>query len=358
MRNELSRKRLITVSVVQFFASVCIMARHYSYFLEPHFPSVAAVLGRVTFSDYFFCCSGFLLHYVNLNKDKIAVGPLVKKRFSKLYPLHFATCLFYIAIIVMTAHMGGLGGTRSTWECVVPTVTLTHALGTLDQRCMNYPSWFLSALFVMYLAYVPLRYLMRRAGAWTLAGIIVVSVITYELAYRVGGFPHWTTLTYDLGVLRGIPTFLAGMLIAEWLPAIKGRITSFLPAYAVFAASLAGMMIGMDPLVPYAVLQVGLVALLAGAEMNNAGSFLRSPALAPVGAWSFPLYLLHVPVAAVVMNFLFVRLLHVQGAMVVAAVVITGLIAITAAYVVHKLQDDWGPRWWTAWRFGSASSSP
>lgn len=331
------------------------MARHYSYFLEPHFPDVAAVLSRVTFSDYFFCCSGFLMHYVNMNKDRIAVGPLVKKRFSKLYPLHFATCLFYIAIIVMAERMGGLGGTRSTWECVIPTVTLTHALGTLDQRCMNYPSWFLSALFVMYLAYAPLHHLVRKAGAWTIAAIIVVAVLTYELAYRLGDLPHWTTLTYDYGVLRGIPTFLAGMLIAECLPAMKGRITSFRPAYAVFVASLAGMMIGMDPLVPYAVLQVGLVALLAGAELNNAESFLRSPKLEPVGSWSFPLYLLHVPVAAVAMNFLFIRVLHLQGGMVVAAIVITGLIAVTAAYLVHKLQDDWGPRWWwMARRFGSA----
>lgn len=358
MRHELNRNRLITISVVQFFASVCIMVRHYSYFLEPYAPDVAAVLGRVTFSDYFFACSGFLLHYVNLNKDRIAAGQLVTKRFSKLYPLHFATCLFYIAVIVMTERMGVLGGTRSAWECVIPTMTLTHALGTLDRSCMNYPSWFLSALFVMYLAYVPLRYRMRKTGAWTIAAIIVVAVLGYELAYRLGDVPHWTTLTYNFGVLRGIPTFLAGMLIAEYLPAIRSRITSFLPAYLVFGASLAGMMIGVDPLVPYAVLQVGLVALLAGAESNDAGSFLRSPSLAPVAAWSFPLYLLHVPVAAVVMNFLFVRVLHVQGGMIVAALLITGLTAITAAYVVHKLQDDWGPRWWTARRLGSPSPSP
>lgn len=358
MRNELSRKHLITLSVVQFFASVCIMVRHYSYFLEPHFPDVAAVLSRVTFSEYFFACSGFLMHYVNSNKDRIAAGPLLKKRFSKLYPLHFATCLFYIAIILITEHMGSLGGTRSTWECVIPTVTLTHALGALDQRCMNYPSWFLSALFAMYLAYVPLRYLMRKVGAWTIAVIIVFSVLVYELAYRLGGFNHWTTLTYDFGILRGIPTFLAGMLIAEHLPALRGRINSFLPAYVVFVASLAGMMINMDPLVPYAVLQVSLVALLAGAELNGSQSFLRSPHLAPVGSWSFPLYLLHVPVAAVVMNFLFVRVLHVQGIMAAVAVVITGCAAVTAAYVAHKLQDDWGPRWWTARRLGSASSSP
>lgn len=354
MRDDSNRKQLVTVSTVQFLASVCIMARHYSYFLESHFPDAAAVLSRVTFSEYFFACSGFMMHYVNLNKDRVLAGPLLKKRFSKLYPLHFATCLFYIAIIIVTERMGSLGGTRSTWECVVPNLTLTHALGALDQRCMNYPSWFLSALFVMYLAYAPLHRLVRKAGAWTIAAIMVVAVLIYELAFRFGEVPHWTTLTYDYGVLRGIPTFLAGMLIAECLPAIKGRITSFLPAYVVFVASLAGMMMGMDPLVPYAVLQVGLVALLAGAELNSAESFLRSPKLKPVGSWSFPLYLLHVPVAAVVMNFFFVRVLDVQGLMVVAAIVITGLIAVTAAYVTHKLQDDWGPRWWMARRLGSA----
>jgi peptidoglycan/LPS O-acetylase OafA/YrhL len=349
-----SRRRLVTVSVVQFFASVCIMLRHYAYFLKPQFPLLASALSNVTFSDFFFCCSGFFLHYVNSNKKSVPVGTLLQKRFLRLYPLHLVTTLFYIGILVISAHSGSLGGTRSGWDCVLPTLTLTHAFGTVDRQCLNYPSWFLSALFAMYLLYPPLRLLVKKAGAGVMAALIVLIIVIYEVAYRLGGFPQWTTLTYDLGVLRGIPTFFAGIVIAEMLPAFEKRVSSFQPAYVVFGLSLAGMLAGVEPLIVQIILPVALVALLAGAEAHGAQSFLRRPNLSPVGAWSFPLYLLHAPIAAIVLNLIVVRVLHVQGPLLVVAVIAAAALAIAMAWFMHKLLDVWGPQWWQAMRPSAA----
>jgi peptidoglycan/LPS O-acetylase OafA/YrhL len=345
-----NRGRLVTVSVAQFFASVCIMLRHYAFFIKAQFPAAAVALSNVTFSDFFFCCSGFFVHYVNSKKNSAEIGSLLKKRLSKLYPLHVATTLFYVAVLLISAHVGSLGSTRSGWDCVLPTITLTHAFGTVDRQCMNYPSWFLSALFAMYIVYQPVRLVIAKAGIGIVAIAIVVIVAGYEFAYRWGGLPQWTTLTYDYGVLRGIPTFLAGIVIAEMLPAIQSRISSFRPAYAVFVLSLAGMMSGIEPLIVQVILPVALVALLAGAEARGAESFLRRQKMASIGAWSFPLYLLHVPVAAVLMNLLFIRILHVQGTLVVVAALVTALAAIAAAFATHMLLDVWGPKWWNTGR--------
>jgi hypothetical protein len=90
--------------------------------------------------------------------------------------------------------------------------------------------------------------------------------------------------------------------------------------------------------------------LLAGAEAHGANSFLRSPKIVQVGAWSFQLYLVHVPIAAVVLNFLFVRYLRLEGVALLVAAVATAAIAIATSYVLHKVLDDWGPRWWMARR--------
>jgi peptidoglycan/LPS O-acetylase OafA/YrhL len=149
----MNRGRLVTVSVVQFFASVFIMLRHYAFFIKAQFPAVASALSNVTFSDFFFCCSGFFLHYVNVTKNSAEIGPILRKRLFKLYPLHLATTLFYVGILVISAYVGSLGSTRSSWDCVLPTITLTHAFGIVDRQCLNYPSWFLSALFAMYIVY-------------------------------------------------------------------------------------------------------------------------------------------------------------------------------------------------------------
>lgn len=336
-------RRLVTVSVVQFFASVCILARHYSFFLEKDFPELTAALSGVTYTDYFFCCSGFFMHYVNARKPDVTVGPLVKKRFVKLYPLHLATTLFYVAILIASAYIGSLGGTRSGWECVLPTITLTHAFGTLDQQCLNYPSWFLSALFALTLAYPAIRWTIRKAGAASVLALTVLIVVACEGAYRFGDMQHWSTLTYNFGILRGIPTFLAGVLIAEYLPRIAPRVKSFTLAYAVFGASLIGMMTGLDPLICYGILPVALVALLAGAEANGARSVLRNRRLAAVGNWSFPLYLLHVPIAAVFLNFVAVRFLHLHGWALIGAALLSAAIAIIASWSASRLLDAWTP---------------
>ncbi|WP_458760674.1 acyltransferase family protein [Afipia sp. TerB] len=338
-----ARQRLVTVSVVQFFASVFILSRHYSFFLEKDFPSVTAALSGITFTDYFFCCSGFFMHYVNARKPDMTAGPLVKKRFIKLYPLHLATTLFYVAILVASAYAGSLGGTRSGWECVLPTITLTHAFGTVDQQCLNYPSWFLSALFALTLAYPAIRWTIRKAGAASVLALTLLIVVGYEAAYRLSDMQHWSTLTYNFGILRGIPTFLAGVLIAEYLPRIAPHIKSFTLAYIAFATALIGMMTGLDPLICYGILPVALVALLAGAEANGARSILRHRRLAVVGNWSFPLYLLHVPTAAVLLNFVAVRFLHLHGWALVAAALLTAAVAIIASWIASHILDAWTP---------------
>lgn len=336
-------QRLVTVSVVQFFASVCILARHYSFFLDKDFPGLTDVMSGITFTDYFFCCSGFFMHYVNARKQEVPVGPLIKKRFIKLYPLHLATTLFYVAILIASAYVGSLGATRSGWECVLPTLTLTHAFGTVDQQCLNYPSWFLSALFALTLAYPAIRWTIRKVGAAPVLAFTVLLVVAYEAAYRFGDMQHWSTLTYNFGVLRGIPTFLGGVLIAEYLPRIAPHVKSFTLAYIVFGASLIGMMIDFDPLVCYGILPVTLVALLAGAEANGAKSVLRHRRLVPVGNWSFPLYLLHVPIAAVLLNFVAVRFLHLEGWALVAAALSTAAFAIIAAWIASHVLDALTP---------------
>jgi peptidoglycan/LPS O-acetylase OafA/YrhL len=70
---------------------------------------------------------------------------------------------------------------------------------------------------------------------------------------------------------------------------------------------------------------------------------LRNRRLAAVGGWSFPLYLLHVPIAAVLLNFAAVRFLHLHGWVLVGAALATAAVAIIASWIASHLLDALTP---------------
>ena len=323
---------IAALAALQFSASLWIVSRHYSYFLRDDFPQLYTLLSRVTFTDLFFVLSGFFLQYINGDRERMPTVALITRQIGKLYPLHLLTLLFFLSVLAMQAlQLFGPVQSRSGWECVLPHLTLLHAWGLLEQHCLNYPSWFLSALFAMYLSYPLIHGVIRRFGTGPIIVLLVAITATYEIAHRLGGTPHWTTLTYNFGVLRGIPTFLSGVLIACYLPAFKHRVRSFWPAYGAYGLTLGGMMLAVDPLLSYAILQVALVALVAAAEANGVPGFIRRPQLARLGRYSFPLYLLHVPVATTVMTFLVVRILKLDGFALAGAVIATVAVAVATA---------------------------
>jgi hypothetical protein len=55
-----------------------------------------------------------------------------------------------------------------------------------------------------------------------------------------------------------------------------------------------------------------------------------------------------------VLNLIVVRVLHVQGPLLVVAVIAAAALAIAMAWFMHKLLDVWGPQWWQAMRPSAA----
>ena len=305
------RKYYAALASAQCFAAVMIMVRHYAFFLPPELSTLSDAIGRVNFVEFFFAASGFVL-VTRYRFEEPSFPGFIFKRLSAFYPLHVITAMFYAAM-VLAGRLGFLHGLndRNQLSDLPYILSLTQAWGFLDHLSFNYPSWYLSAQFGAYLIFLPALFLLQRDKQWILIATAIGLIGAFVTVSELPGQPHWTDWSYHYGVVRAVPTFLLGMLIGWNVQTIKGLFRSAVPIAILFLLTFAGMIFHVLPTVSYCLLQVLLVLFLVAPEANGLPiPALSSPRLRPVHDLSFPLFLLHVPVATVLLSFLFKNQLH------------------------------------------------
>jgi peptidoglycan/LPS O-acetylase OafA/YrhL len=242
--------------------------------------------------------------------------------------------MFYAAM-VLAGRFGFLHGIndRNQLSDLPYILTLTHAWGFLNHLSFNYPSWYLSAQFGAYLIFLPALVLLQRDKQWILIVTAIAMIIGLVAVSELPGQPDWTDWSYHFGVVRAVPTFLLGMLIGWNILTIKGLFRSAAPIAIIFFLTLAGMIFYVLPTVSYCLLQVLLVLCIVALEANGLPiPILSSPRLRPVHDLSFPLFLLHIPVATVLLSFLFKNQLHSWRAFFFISVTMAISILAAAAY--------------------------
>jgi peptidoglycan/LPS O-acetylase OafA/YrhL len=305
------RKYYAALASAQCLAAVIIMVRHYAFFLPPEFSTLSDALGRLNCVEFFFAASGFVL-VTRYRFEKPSFPGFIFKRLSAFYPLHVITAMFYAAM-VLAARFGFLHGLndRNQLSDLPYILSLTHAWGFLNHISFNYPSWYLSAQFGAYLIFLPALFLLQRGKQWMLMATAIGMIVALVAVSELPGQPEWTDWSYHFGVVRAVPTFLLGMLIGWNILTIKGLVRSTVPIAIIFLLTLAGMIFHVLPTVSFCLLQVLLVLFLVAPEANGLTvPVLSSPRLRPVHDLSFPLFLLHIPVATVLLSFLFKNQLH------------------------------------------------
>ena len=174
--------------------------------------------------DLFFIMSGFIMLYVYSLKFATTVTKtnfikFIGARFARIYPLHFFTLLFWVAIFY------GLHQPESPINktSAIPTnLLLLHSFGIHNTLTWNVPSWSISA---EWWAYMIFPFLVLFLNKYKRYGIITLSTISIILYFSILYFlprdiPTVSTLpapcdlnvTYDYGCIRGIAGFIAGML--------------------------------------------------------------------------------------------------------------------------------------------------
>lgn len=347
---KLESDRMIYLDLLRIASSYLIILYHFQnqMSLGQYADAVRARFEGLTLSvDLFFFISGFVISSVYSGRVSSAgdFGRFMWKRAARILPLHWATFAVFAAFGILNA-MGHLPSNHPEIydpRCVVPNLLLLHAFGPCSSLTFNYVSWSISAEMGMYLLFPVLAAIAARR---TLSLLVVAALIVLlTLVSNRSGW-SWLEWSFDLGVLRALPTFLLGVISFRYR-ALLGRIPWaagwLLVALLVF---LAGCLLQCPkllllPLV-YAIGALGIAA----SEQPASRTARR---LAPLGQLTYSLYMLHPLVQTVLLTGVGATFLKLQGVTMTMFVVAAMVLMLPIAWLSLVLFERPARRWLTQW---------
>jgi peptidoglycan/LPS O-acetylase OafA/YrhL len=135
--------------------------------------------------DFFFVLSGFVisLNYIDRINTRSQLYTFQKKRFLRLYPLHFLMLMVYVGIeftkYLAETKLGLVANTpaftENNWWSFLAHLFLIHNW-TIPTLTFNYPSWSISAEFITYgiFALVLLLTSKSKTVFYSASGLLVV----------------------------------------------------------------------------------------------------------------------------------------------------------------------------------------
>lgn len=284
------------------------------------------------FVDFFFVLSGFVITYTHQHMQAASDMRLFyKKRFFRLYPLHFIMLLAFVAIEfskhLLAAHIAvnQLDNPNNNTTTFFSNLLLLNSVklpGVTDVS-WNIPSWSISAEMIAYLLFGLVIWLIHRAGLFRarnyVYGLIVLGALL--LLYAItGGFS--ILYTFDYGFLRAWIGFFTGVLCFNVFTHTRAR-TIALPAAGFHLAEvmLVAVMIVMvyngDALKPYSfiyeLLFFATIYVFAFEKGIVSRLLSRSGLLKRIGTYSYSIYMTHALLISL-FNITFIRILKFSPA--------------------------------------------
>lgn len=266
--------------------------------------AISSILGHGhLWVDFFFVLSGFIMCYVYRRHFEARVGWADYSRFIclrliRVYPVHFATLMVFVGFefiqlfLVSAGYLSGITvfTNQSSVFSLVANVFLIHSWGVVDVIGWNQPSWSISAEFFAYLVF---PFLMVWLNAGRPAAMVLLSILSIVLLLTVQLTVGSLNTSINLGVLRGLGGFVAGMIVfyhAGHVARLGAGALNFLQSISVIGI-LAVMHFGVPE-----ILVMPFFALLVFASSADRGWVARFSRLRPVyflGLISYSLYMTH-----------------------------------------------------------------
>ncbi|MCP3391741.1 acyltransferase [Bradyrhizobium sp. CCGB12] len=245
------------------------------------------------FVDMFFILSGFVISYSYPSDARgvRAYSRFMIRRIARIYPLHLLSLLVFVVLIGV-----GLERTaRSTPLDFLYNLLLLQAWGVTNHLSFNSPSWSISAEFFCYLIFPLLMLFARKLHPLALAA--VVAGLYLILAH--GHLPIWQERSqmyganYDYGMLRALPSFLNGILLAILFrmsqPYRQKRVVFV--GIAMFGISVLVLNVFAKP--DLAILLFSCAILLTAVGESAFTEFPGARLLGRLGNTSYAIYMLH-----------------------------------------------------------------
>ncbi len=284
--------------------SACaIVILHFSSRIDWSLGEVAIIHHFYLFVDFFFVLSGFVMaaSYEGRIKDGYGIGPYMILRWFRIYPLHLATLIAMIVIQLVWA----VDSNRYDLRPLISNLFLLQGVGVEAGLTWNFPSWSISAEFYTYLVFALLWALLaERPRTLTLvigSFILVCPIVIHLLS------PTEMSAPIPLGLVRCVYGFACGVLLWRLYRSKAAYIESLRVTPAVATAVELGLLgllaifikfAGTTPVSLAAPLVFAVVVFVFAFEGGAVSRLLRTPPLLLLGALSYSIYLVHVPVLA------------------------------------------------------------
>ena len=289
-------------------AALFVVAFHLQFFLPNlHYEAtVPAFLMGYVWVDFFFVLSGFIIAHVYGRglEDGIRgfrYGSFLYARWTRVYPLHFAVVLAFVAFefVQMGLHHGlgllpGLDAFAGNHAVsgIFSQLFLVNSIGLHDHLMWNYPSWSISAEFFAYLAF-PLLFvaLNRRSAAVSWLAFSILLGLLNLLALSNGGR---LALHHDFGAVRCLLEFSIGILTYQAYRSEQLR--RWIASDAAFLTVFGLILIGMMTYVRDILLIPAFVILILSAARNEGtvARLLATRSLTHLGNISYSIYMVNI----------------------------------------------------------------
>ena len=263
------------------------------------------------FVEFFFVLSGFVIslnyqYRISNIKDLIIFQ---KKRFLRLYPLHFLTLILIIFIIffefIKEYLIGNTGDLPASEKFVLneflANLLLVHNI-ILDKLSFNTPSWSISSEFYVYLLFAILILLLNKDKKKIIFISIIISAISfYYLLDNSFNTKH--------GFIRCTYSFFLGVLIFNIYDMNKLKFPSFITKILILIIiiiminfKIVDDEININIFMPL-IFSLLILSLVSSKE-DMIKKILINKNIVLLGTIRFGIYMLHVPVGVYINIFL------------------------------------------------------
>ena len=219
-----------TLDILRFVAALFIVIYHVAERAPVSLFNLHPALSRgYLATDFFLMLSGFVLartYGPRLLSQNVGTAEFLKRRVLRIWPPHLVMLALFVVFVLLTSAIGLAPQNPQwfQWSQLFPQIFLMQAWFVPGPSGWNMPTWTLSALIVCYAGFpAAWRLTAKIASPWaTLAiGVAIFLAVDYA-AKAVTGIPaHQLPLKF--GLVRGIPLFIVGMLIARMPTGIAPR---------------------------------------------------------------------------------------------------------------------------------------
>lgn len=335
--------RLPSLTALRWFAASAVFLWHGWLSLLPgtslERPLSHVATQGITGVSFFFILSGFVLAWSRRPDD--TPRRFYRRRFARVVPAYWVACLLGVAVVALVFHRTSPGHVALSF---LPVTLLQAWVPNQDAYYAgNALSWSLSVEVFFYALFPfligPVMALGRRRQAILVAGltagVLAVGLAVHPQAYDGARFwllfidPAPRLLEFVIGICL-CALLLEGVRIPV-RPPVAGAIA--LAAFVLVGQLPLDLRLVAGMLIPYSL----LIFACAQGDLEGRRSWLHSPGLLRLGAWSFAFYLLHQMVVFVMADAL---LGHPGTALHAFAFIGSYLMAIALAYLLFRFVES------------------